>query len=94
MKDGMDEEAATEKAKAEAPLIKEAHEMLVKWENNDPEVRALWQKMNSWVYAGFDETYKMMGVGFDKIVADPFCAVSLINILSERSGAPRRLLPR
>ena len=67
MKDGMDEEAATEKAKAEAPLIKEAHEMLVKWENNDPEVRALWQKMNSWVYAGFDETYKMMGVGFDKI---------------------------
>ena len=67
MKDGMDEEAATEKAKAEAPLIKEAHEMLVKWENNDPEVRALWQKMNNWVYAGFDETYKMMGVGFDKI---------------------------
>ena len=67
MKDGMDEEAATEKAKAEAPLIKEAHEMLVKWENNDPEVRALWQKMNSWVYAGFDETYKMMGVSFDKI---------------------------
>ena len=67
MKDGMDEEAATEKAKVEAPLIKEAHEMLVKWENNDPEVRALWQKMNSWVYAGFDETYKMMGVSFDKI---------------------------
>ena len=67
MKDGMDEEAATEKAKVEAPLIKEAHEMLVKWENNDPEVRALWQKMNNWVYAGFDETYKMMGVGFDKI---------------------------
>ena len=67
MKEGMDEEAATEKAKVEAPLIKEAHEMLVKWENNDPEVRALWQKMNSWVYAGFDETYKMMGVSFDKI---------------------------
>ena len=67
MKEGMDEEAATEKAKTEAPLIKEAHEMLVKWENNDPEVRALWQKMNSWVYAGFDETYKMMGVSFDKI---------------------------
>ena len=65
--EGMDEEAATEKAKAEAPLIKEAHEMLVKWEHNDPEVRALWEKMNSWVYAGFDETYKMMGVGFDKI---------------------------
>ena len=67
MKEGMDEEAATEKAKAEAPLIKEAHEMLVKWENNDPEVRALWEKMNNWVYAGFDETYKMMGVSFDKI---------------------------
>jgi len=67
MKDGMDEEAATEKAKVEAPLIKEAHKMLVKWENNDPEVRALWQKMNNWVYAGFDETYKMMGVSFDKI---------------------------
>ena len=67
IKKGMEEEAATEKAKAEAPLIKEAHEMLVKWENNDPEVRALWQKMNNWVYAGFDETYKMMGVGFDKI---------------------------
>ena len=41
--------------------------MLVKWENNDPEVRALWEKMNNWVYAGFDETYKKMGVGFDKI---------------------------
>ena len=67
IKEGMKEEAATEKAKAEAPLIKEAHEMLVKWENNDPEVRALWQKMNNWVYAGFDETYKMMGVSFDKI---------------------------
>ena len=67
IKEGMEEEVATEKAKAEAPLIKEAHEMLVKWENNDPEVRALWQKMNNWVYAGFDETYKMMGVGFDKI---------------------------
>ena len=60
---GMDEE----KAKQEAPLIKEAHEMLVKWEQNDPEVRALWRKMNEWVYAGFDETYKMMGVSFDKI---------------------------
>ena len=65
--EGMDEEAATEKAKAEAPLIKEAHDMLVKWENNDPEVRALWKKMNDWVYAGFDETYKALGVGFDKI---------------------------
>ena len=56
-----------EQAKQEAPLIKEAHEMLVKWENNDPEVRALWEKMNSWVYAGFDETYQKMGVSFDKI---------------------------
>ena len=60
---GMDEE----KAKQEAPLIKEAHEMLVKWEQNDPEVRALWEKMNNWVYAGFDETYQKMGVKFDKI---------------------------
>ena len=60
---GMDEE----QAKQEAPLIKEAHEMLVKWEQNDPEVRALWEKMNSWVYAGFDETYQKMGVKFDKI---------------------------
>ncbi len=60
---GMDEE----KAKQEAPLIKEAHEMLVKWEQNDPEVRALWEKMNNWVYAGFDETYQKMGVSFDKI---------------------------
>ncbi|MCR5312501.1 MAG: arginine--tRNA ligase [Bacteroidaceae bacterium] len=65
--EGMGEEEAKEKAKQEAPLIKEAHEMLVKWENNDPEVRALWRKMNEWVYAGFDETYKMMGVSFDKI---------------------------
>ena len=56
-----------EKAKQEAPLIKEAHEMLVKWEQNDPEIRALWEKMNSWVYAGFDETYQKMGVSFDKI---------------------------
>ncbi len=65
--EGMSEEDAAQKAKQEAPLIKEAHEMLVKWENNDPEVRALWKKMNSWVYAGFDETYKAMGVSFDKI---------------------------
>ena len=63
MEKGMDEEAA----KQEAPLIKEAHEMLVKWEQNDPEVRNLWKKMNDWVYAGFDETYKALGVGFDKI---------------------------
>ena len=67
MADGMAEEAATEKAKAEAPLIKEAHEMLVKWEQGDPAVRSLWERMNSWVYAGFDETYKALGVGFDKI---------------------------
>ncbi len=60
---GMDEE----QAKQEAPLIKEAHEMLVKWEQGDPEVRALWKKMNEWVYAGFDETYKALGVSFDKI---------------------------
>ena len=60
---GMDEE----QAKQEAPLIKEAHEMLVKWEKNDPEVRSLWKKMNEWVYAGFDETYKALGVSFDKI---------------------------
>ena len=60
---GMDEE----QAKQEAPLIKEAHDMLVKWEQNDPEVRALWEKMNAWVYAGFDETYKKLGVSFDKI---------------------------
>ena len=65
--EGIDAEAAKEKAKQEAPLMKEAHEMLVKWEQGDPEVRALWKKMNEWVYAGFDETYKMMGVSFDKI---------------------------
>ena len=64
---GLPEKEAEEKAKQEAPLIKEAHDMLVKWEQNDPEVRALWEKMNSWVYAGFDETYKALGVGFDKI---------------------------
>lgn len=63
MAQGMDEDTA----KKEAPLIKEAHDMLVKWEQGDEEVRALWRKMNEWVYAGFDETYKMMGVGFDKI---------------------------
>ena len=65
--DGLSGEQAEEKAKAEAPLIREAHAMLVKWEQGDPEVRALWQKMNNWVYAGFDETYKALGVGFDKI---------------------------
>ena len=60
---GMDEETA----KQEAPLIKEAHDMLVKWEQNDPETRSLWRMMNEWVYAGFDETYKALGVSFDKI---------------------------
>ena len=65
--EGMTEEAAETKAKEEAPLMKEAHEMLVKWEQDDPEVRALWKRMNDWVYAGFDETYKALGVGFDKI---------------------------
>ena len=65
--EGMDAEKAEEQAKNEAPLIVEAHEMLVKWEQNDPDVRALWKKMNDWVYAGFDETYKALGVSFDKI---------------------------
>ena len=66
-KEGMTADEAKEKAEHEAPLIKEAHDMLVKWEANDPEMRALWEKMNNWVYAGFDETYKALGVGFDKI---------------------------
>ena len=66
-KEGLTAEEAKEKAEHEAPLIKEAHDMLVKWEANDPEIRALWEKMNNWVYAGFDETYKALGVGFDKI---------------------------
>ena len=65
--EGVDEETAEKRAKDEAPLICEAHDMLVKWEQNDPEIRALWEKMNEWVYAGFDETYKAMGVSFDKI---------------------------
>lgn len=63
MAQGMSEE----EAKNEAPLIKEAREMLVKWEQNDPEVRGLWSKMNEWVYEGFDKTYKALGVSFDKI---------------------------
>ncbi len=66
-KEGLDADSAEKKAKEEAPLIKEAHAMLVKWEQGDPEVRALWEKMNNWVYAGFDETYKNLGVAFDKI---------------------------
>ena len=65
--DGMDEEKAEEKAKQESPLIQEAHRMLVKWEQGDKEIRDLWTKMNNWVYAGFDETYKALGVSFDKI---------------------------
>ena len=67
MAEGVDEETATTRAKNEAPLIVEAHDMLVKWEQNDPEVRALWRRMNEWVYAGFAETYKALGVSFDKI---------------------------
>jgi arginyl-tRNA synthetase len=67
MAEGLTEEEAKAKAEKESPLMKEAREMLVKWEANDPEVRSLWKKMNDWVYAGFDETYKMMGVNFDKI---------------------------
>jgi arginyl-tRNA synthetase len=65
--EGLNDEEAKAKAEAESPLMLEAREMLRKWEANDPEVRALWKRMNDWVYAGFDETYKMMGVSFDKI---------------------------
>lgn len=64
---GMSDDEAKAKAEAESPLMQEAREMLVKWEAGDPEVRALWEMMNNWVYAGFDETYRKMGVGFDKI---------------------------
>ena len=64
---GMSGDEAKAKAEAESPLMQEAREMLVKWEAGDPEVRGLWEMMNNWVYAGFDETYKKMGVGFDKI---------------------------
>ena len=67
IKAGLKEDDARTKAEQGAPLIKEAHDMLVKWENNDPEIRSLWEKMNSWVYAGFNETYKALGVSFDKI---------------------------
>ena len=63
----MEQGMSKEEAEAASPLMKEAREMLVKWEQGDPEVRALWKKMNDWVYAGFDETYRMMGVSFDKI---------------------------
>ena len=65
--EGKGEEEAEEMAKKNSPLMQEAHDMLVKWDANDPEVRALWRKMNEWVYAGFDETYKALGVSFDKI---------------------------
>lgn len=65
--EGLNEEEAKAKAEANSPLMQEAREMLRKWEANDPEIRALWKKMNDWVYAGFDETYKQMGVSFDKI---------------------------
>ena len=64
---GMSDEEAKAKAEAASPLMQEAREMLVKWEAGDPEVRGLWEMMNNWVYAGFDETYKKMGVSFDKI---------------------------
>lgn len=67
MAEGMTEDEAKAKAEAESPLMLEAREMLRKWEANDPQVRALWKKMNDWVYTGFDQTYKMMGVSFDKI---------------------------
>ena len=66
-KEGLTADEAKEKAEHEAPLMKETRDMLVKWEANDPEIRGLWEMMNNWVYAGFDETYKAMGVGFDKI---------------------------
>ncbi len=65
--EGMDAESAEKKAKENAPLIIEAHDMLVKWEQGDKEVRNLWEMMNTWVYEGFDETYKALGVSFDKI---------------------------
>lgn len=64
---GMSDDEAKAKAEAASPLMQEAREMLVKWEAGDPEVRGLWEMMNNWVYAGFDETYKKMGVSFDKI---------------------------
>ena len=65
--EGMTDDEAEKRAKEDSPLMKEAHDMLVRWEQGDEEVRALWKKMNDWVYQGFDETYKAMGVGFDKI---------------------------
>ena len=64
---GMSEDEAKAKAEAASPLMQEAREMLVNWEAGDPEIRGLWEMMNNWVYAGFDETYRKMGVSFDKI---------------------------
>ena len=65
--EGLTDEEAEKQAKEASPLMKEARDMLVRWEQGDEAVRALWKKMNDWVYGGFDQTYKMMGVGFDKI---------------------------
>ena len=65
--EGMDAESAKTRAEKDSPLMQEARAMLLKWEQGDKEVRDLWQKMNAWVYAGFDETYKALGVSFDKI---------------------------
>ncbi len=67
LKELMERGMSEEEAAAASPLMQEAREMLIKWEQNDPEVRALWKQMNEWVYTGFDKTYKKMGVGFDKI---------------------------
>ena len=67
LEEGVNSEEAETRAKEEAPLMVEAREMLRKWEQGEPEVRGLWRKMNEWVYAGFDETYKALGVSFDKI---------------------------
>jgi len=67
IKELMEKGLSEEDAKKQAPLILEAQQMLLAWENNDPEVRHLWETMNAWVYAGFDVTYKKMGVDFDKI---------------------------
>jgi arginyl-tRNA synthetase len=67
IKELVEQGMSPEEAEKQAPLIQEAHDMLRRWEAGDPEVRALWEKMNNWVYAGFDETYRRMGVSFDKI---------------------------
>ena len=67
VKELMEQGMTEDEAKTASPLMQEAREMLVRWEQNDPEVRKLWETMNNWVYAGFDETYKRLGVDFDKI---------------------------